>query len=160
MSQLLGRLNGIGTPVGGVSWTPPQSDVEVAQRVLVFLEDRRVLYSPYEVEMPQHCVASVAEIRQFLTEQLMTGGIADELVGALRGMRAACREFMETISEQVAMEREFHLGNFLSGSGGWIFNQALGKLRGVFGVQIAQMAVRYGVDVPDELVPSLPAEDA
>jgi hypothetical protein len=29
---------------------------EVAREAIVFLEDRRVLYSPYEVEMPHHVV--------------------------------------------------------------------------------------------------------
>jgi hypothetical protein len=39
-------LTGISTPVFGVSWTPPESDREVVRKLVVFLEDRRALYSP------------------------------------------------------------------------------------------------------------------
>lgn len=159
LSEILGRLNGISTPVGGVSWTPPQSDVEVARRVLVFLEDRRVLYSPYEVEMPDHCVASVLEIRRFLTEQLAAGGIGDDLSGPLRAMRAACRKFLEEMDAGRARDERWQPGDVM-GSAGWRFNQALGEMRGVFGVHVAQLAVRYGLDVPEALDVIVPASDS
>ena len=155
LSEIISRLNGISTPVGGVSWTPPQPDVTVARRVLVFLEDRRVLYYPSEAETPKYCVASVIEIRRFLTDQLAAGGIADDLAGPLRAMRAACRKFLSEIdADEAARERPW------LGSAGWVFNQALGEMRGVFGIHIAQLAVRYGLDVPDPLAAILPADDA
>ena len=42
----------------------------------------------------------------------------------------------------------------------WEFERALGEMRGVFGVHAAQIAVRYGIDVPDELAIILPAIDS
>lgn len=39
-------------------------------RVIAFLEDRRVLYAPDELEVPSHCVHSVLEIRHFLSGEL------------------------------------------------------------------------------------------
>jgi hypothetical protein len=36
---------------------------------------------------------------------------------------------------------------------------ALGELRAIFGVQIAQLAVKYGIDVEEELASILPIED-
>ena len=57
-ADVASRVSGISTPIFGVSWTPPVSDVAVARRIVTFLEDRRVLYSPYEVEVPEHVVAS------------------------------------------------------------------------------------------------------
>ena len=157
-SEIVSRLNGISTPVGGVSWTPPTPDVAVVRRLLVFLEDRRVLYSPYEAEMPGHCVASVLEIRRFLTDQLADGGIGEDLTGPMRAIRAACRKFLDEIdADQVDAERLRSAG--LLGTAGWVFNQALGELRGVFGVHIAQLAVRYGLDVPEALSSTLPVDD-
>ncbi len=159
LSEIMTRLNGISTPVGGVSSTPPQPDVAVVRRVLVFLEDRRVLYSPYEAEVPEHCVDSVLEIRRFVTGQLTAGGIAEDLAGPLRAMRAACRKFLDQVGASEHKHRHgLHLDVRLGGAG-WVFNQALGEMRGVFGLHVAQLAVRYGLDVPEPLSTILPADD-
>ncbi len=45
-TEIAHRLTGISSPFFGVSWVPPEADVTIAQRVLVFLEDRRVLFAP------------------------------------------------------------------------------------------------------------------
>lgn len=43
------RVTGISTPVFGVSWSDPgPSETEIVRRFLVFLEDRRVLYNPFD----------------------------------------------------------------------------------------------------------------
>jgi hypothetical protein len=65
-SEIANRLTGISIPLGGVSWQPNDLAVSAARRLIAFLEDRRVLYAPEELEMPQHCVHSVLEIRHFL----------------------------------------------------------------------------------------------
>jgi hypothetical protein len=59
------------------------------------LEDRRVLFNPYEVEDPEHVVASVLDIRRQMTDILAEGGIADALSAPLRTIRAAARKFMD-----------------------------------------------------------------
>ena len=68
--QIIKRLNGISTPVFGVSWNPSQTDKDQAKEIINFLEDRRVLYNPSDMEMPDHCVQSVLEIRRFLTDKI------------------------------------------------------------------------------------------
>jgi len=90
-SEVASRLTGVSTPIFGVSWQPPQSDVDAVKRTLVFLEDRRVLYAPDEAEVPKHCVDSVLRMREFLTDQLASGGVPDDVAGSLRAMRAAAR---------------------------------------------------------------------
>lgn len=151
VSEIASRLTGISTPLGGASWEPGVSDVEVARRVLTFLEDRRVLYTPFEAEMPEHCVASVLQIREFLTDELTKGGVADELTASMRAMRASCRKFLDTVGPAPPSPQPF------GGPAGWAFNQALGELRGVFGVHIGQLAVRYDVELPDHMAEMLPA---
>ncbi|CCV09588.1 conserved hypothetical protein [Mesorhizobium metallidurans STM 2683] len=45
------RVTGISTPVFGVSWSGPgPAETEIVRRFLVFLEDRRVLYNPFDME--------------------------------------------------------------------------------------------------------------
>jgi len=64
------RITGISVPFFGVSWNPPESERKIAKRIISFLEDRRVLYSPYDMEMPMHCVESIIEIRKYLTDEI------------------------------------------------------------------------------------------
>lgn len=49
--DILGRLTGFSTPFIGVSWDPSNTEKDVAKSVIAFLEDRRVLYVPSEVEI-------------------------------------------------------------------------------------------------------------
>jgi hypothetical protein len=91
------RVNGVSTPIFGVSWTPPTVDVDVARRVVAFIETRRVLFSSYTNEVPEECVQSVVAIRSFLSDVIGAGGIADELVEPLRLMRRYCVRFLERV---------------------------------------------------------------
>jgi hypothetical protein len=122
--------------------------------VVAFLEDRRVLFVPSEMEAPDHCVQSVLEIRRFLTNELQALCGGGELEASLRAMRAACRKLMNTVggrSDIIAFGA--HSGHWAS----WKFNGALGELRGVFGIHIAQLAGAHGLDVEGDLATILPA---
>ena len=68
--QLAKRLTGISTPIGGISWTPPIDERNVAKQLLVFLEDRHALYMPYDMEVGPYVMHSIIEIRQRLTSDL------------------------------------------------------------------------------------------
>ena len=57
--EIVNRLTGFSIPVFGVSWNPPEPEVAVARRVLAFLEDRRVLFNPYHLEVEYQCIDSV-----------------------------------------------------------------------------------------------------
>lgn len=95
-------MNGLSTPIVGISWVPPTSDVAVARRIIAFVEVRRVLFSSYTNEVPDQWARSVIEIRDFLTEVVGAGGIGDELMIPVRRMRAYCLKFLENtgISER------------------------------------------------------------
>lgn len=59
--EILNRLNGVSCQVFGISWNPPEPDRAIAQRVVTFLEDRRVLYTPSEVEARSLCSICFAD---------------------------------------------------------------------------------------------------
>jgi hypothetical protein len=158
-NDITSRLTGISIPVFGISWTPPASERDAAKRVVTFLEDRRVLYNPSELEMPEHCVMSVIDIRRHLTDELQKIDGDGELAKQLRAMRAACRKFLDTVHAPneyyEIVEHGLSRGHFAS----WVFGSALGELRGVFGLHLAQIAAAYGLDVEDDLASILPAKD-
>lgn len=153
--EIIKRLNGISTPIFGVSWNPNQTDKDQAKEIIAFLEDRRVLYNPSEMEIPSHCVSSVLEIRRFLTQKI---GVTQnkELLESLRAMRAACRKFLEAVGASEDIVRfGSHSGHWAS----WSFNGSIGELRGVFGVHITKIAAMYGLDVESDLSTILPTAD-
>jgi hypothetical protein len=154
-SEIASRVTGFSTPIFGVSWTPPEPDVRIARAVILFLEDKRVLYDPLEVEVEQYCIQSVLSIRQFLTDTLSRQEQGAELTDHLRAMRAACRGFLgsvgwskdseswHTLSRSVNLRDLYH---------------ALGELRATFGLHIAHIAVKYGLDIEPPLDATLPPD--
>jgi hypothetical protein len=160
-AQLAARINGISTPFGGVSWVPPVPDVEVAFKVITFVEARRVLFSTYSDEVPSECVRSVIEIRNFLTETIGQGHIGDKLEEPLRAARRYCNRFLTRVGSTEASvplgDRDRHLFN----DGQWhmrdyYFGEALGELRAGVCLQVAVIAVTYDLDVEDDLANVLP----
>lgn len=150
------RITGLSCAVFGVSWNPPEPRRDAAQRVITFLEDRRVLFVPSSMEVPEHCVTSVLDIRRFLTSELQLPVESDALTLGLRAMRAACRKFLDVVGADDEIVR---FGAYPGHRASWVFNGALGELRGVFGVHLAQLAVQYGLGVEDDLATILPGED-
>jgi hypothetical protein len=153
--EVIGRITGFSVPIFGVSWNPPQPDVSAARKVLVFLEDRRVLYNPYNIEAEDQCIYSVTEIRKFLTEIIGNLGDKSELAAHLRAIRAACRAFFNTIGPDGGrgrFKRSRWDGSFESP-----FFTALGELRATIGIHVAAIAVMHGLDVEGELASIMPA---
>lgn len=153
--EIAARLTGFSTPIFGVSWNPTDSEVAVARRVVTYLEDRRVLYVPSEVELPDHCVHSVLDIRRFLTAELGNLASDGQLAKSLSAMRAACRKFLTTVQQDSG--RIIRFGADRSHYASWVFIGALGELRGVVGLHVAAIAAAFGLDVEPELSTILPA---
>jgi hypothetical protein len=155
--EIVSRVTGLSCPVFGVSWNPPEAEVVKARRVIAFLEDRRVLYVPSEMERPDLCVRSVCEIRGFLTEEIGRASVDSDLTQSLRAMRGACRKFLNALGPEDSEVARFgaHPGHWAS----WEFNGALGELRGVVGLHVARIAAEYGLGVENNLARILPEAD-
>jgi hypothetical protein len=148
LSEIISRVTGITVGPVGISWEPAEAEIELARRVIAFLEDRRVLYTPGELQVPSYCSQSVLEIRTFLTTELGHLDSGSQLAQHLRAMRAACRKFLDLAQTQKDWQP------FDS-----TFSGALGELRGVFGIHVALIAVKYRLDVEDNLATIFPAQD-
>ena len=158
LGQWAGRLTGFSTPLFGASWQPIAAERDVARELLTRLEDRRVLYSPSFAEVPNHCIQSVIEVRHILTDALTRLSNKGVLADHIRAMGAASRRFLERIGSEATPDYDAmrQHGHYLS----WEFLDALGQLRGIFGVHIAIVAARFNLDVHGELASVLPAEPA
>jgi hypothetical protein len=104
--QLAKRLTGISTPIGGLSWSRPVDERDVAKKLLVFLEDRRSLFMPYNREVGIYVAESMLEIRQRLTKDMEKVSRSSLLGESISAMGAGCRKFLtETQDDTRRMHR-------------------------------------------------------
>jgi hypothetical protein len=160
-SEIAARLNGISTPIFGLSWQPPGPDVEAAREAIAFLQERGALFGPHVVQDPKYVIESILDIRVEMTRIMAPGRLNAELMSSLRTIRAACRKFTNTLGGHVVSGR-LHIPATALGVENVPeigFNQALGELRGVVGAEVAKMAAAHGLDVEDGLANILPVED-
>lgn len=156
--EIANRITGFEIPVfgGGLSWNPPTLDIEVARRLLTFLEDRRALYNPYDLETPEYVVRSILDIREQLTSDLEQLEHSTPLAESIRAMRAACRKFLDQV-EATGSRLRYRLRRRIWDLDEINFFLALGELRAIIGIHAAQISVRYGIDVEETLVSIFPA---
>lgn len=62
LSNLARRITGFSTPFFGVSWNPPAAERDTVRAILTFLEDRRVLFNPYHIEVEYEVRQSILKI--------------------------------------------------------------------------------------------------
>lgn len=161
LEEIKTRSTGLSLPVvGGVQWNPPESQRAIARRVIRFLEDRRVLYVPHDVEIAEYCAQSVLEIRQMLTTEL---GNLDESCGqlyySLQAMRLACRRFLDRTQGPEGGSRRFRRPYSHYDIENQTFFTALGELRAAIGVHVAIIAAQHSLDIEGDLATILPAAE-
>jgi hypothetical protein len=142
------RLTGIACPIGGISWKPPVDEQDKSRRLLTYLEDRRALYQPYDMEVGPYVVKSILDIRERLTADLEEVSKSSVLGESLVAMRAACRDFLN--KTQVPDKRGYFMGAMII--------SALGSLRAVLGIHIARVACAYDLEVTEPLASAVPAD--
>jgi hypothetical protein len=155
VKSILLRIQGISIMGTGISWKTSEPDRQIALKIISYLEDRRVLFNNYELEIPDHCVQSVLQIREFLTTQIGELKSKDlSIIDNLESLRAACRKFLDNVQDS---ESQIILKNsFDGGPKSWTFFTALGELRAMFGVHIAIIAAKYEIGINDDLANILP----
>lgn len=138
----------------GLNWERTPGDEAVARAVVVFLEDRRLLFGERHIEDEAHCVASALECRSFLTNQILDAAPGKPLEATLKAMRAAFRQFVDRGGPH---GRNFQHRYSIHETDP--FSLALGDLRTQVGEQLARIAWRYDIEIDDELARILPPQD-
>ena len=145
------RLTGGSTPLGGVQWERKDDDREIARRVLNHLADRRMLWKDFSAEIEEHCVASANRVREQIGTHLDNPEISDGLTQQLRLLQRLFRDFVDQVGPT---GDDWH--RHWSPVGTDPLSMALGRLRGLVGVQIGQLAAQYDLDVSEELATIVP----
>lgn len=140
-------------PFAAVQWEHKDDDAEIARRVLNLLADRRMLWKDFSLEIEEHCVRSADETRKGLGLHLDNPEIGPDLIRRLQLLQRLFRDFIDEVG---------------SGGGDWgrpwrsvgtdPLSVALGKLRGLVGVQVGEMAAEFGLEVSDELAAIIPVQ--
>jgi len=146
--KLLKKITGISCPFFGVSWNPSKTDREKIKKWLVYLEDRRLLFNPFHLEVPIWISESIIDIRAKITDLISEFDDNSEVIEILRTMRSACRRYLDQtykLQSKGFMER--------------VIIQNLIELRSVFGVCIAKLSIMYGIDLEEEITEIIPLLD-
>ncbi len=152
-SDLASRLTGISCPVFGLSWNPAETQRNIAKRIIIFLEGRRVLFDEYGSEALCQCIESVTKIKEYLTSELPSIDDNSELNTYIRAMRKASNKLLSCFPQNKQNKCKYCKEGTHEY---WYFVSAIGELRGIFGVMIGQIAKAYGLDVEDELAQIIP----
>ena len=143
------NITGLSCPIFGIQWNAPAIEADEAKKVITFLEDKRVLFNPANMEDSMHCAQSVIGIRSELTKVLQVFPSNSNLAKQLRHMRKACQEFSDKIGTPQVILFDPPVRTS-------ILERALFKLREKCGVSAAEIAVAYGLDVDDGLASIIP----
>lgn len=151
--EIIKRITGFSTPFFGVSWEPSEIERDKARRLLTFLEDQRLLLGNYEFLLKdiEYLIDALYRLRNKLTEELEALDQSSPLTKLISSMRSACRKCLDSIQ-------------MYNGSGGTysfrehrVYFAAIGELRAILGLQIAQICARYELDISEELGSILPS---
>lgn len=131
-----------------VTWEMTKRNKEIAQGIIRYLEDRRLLFGPrgQHPNDPIYCLKSAQGLRTYLGEQFETGEPGKALTQAIQEMRRACRNFIDRAGPEAATFQEDR-DSFIA---------AASELRTTLGFYVAALASRYGLSVDDDLASILP----
>jgi len=142
------EITGLSLPWFGVTWQYREADGDIARRLLVYLEDSRVLFEPLNAQSFVAASPSANDIREMITVELGNANAGAELSEAMRTIRAAARRFMTDLDriEQANLEPQQERERQVL---------ALGEMRGRANPVIAAIADKYNVEVEEELAAAL-----
>lgn len=148
LKDIFNWITGFSTPFFGVTWQPRETERDSALKIILYLQTKRVLSSPTELEIPKYCMQSVLDIKQFLTSMLLEVHAKDNLVLYLKEMILACNScltYTTLISPSSIWGEDFsdeELDFFLK----------LSLFRKSIAVDVEQLAKVYKLDVDTSFV--------
>ena len=92
------EINGFSTSIGGISWNKTTSSKEVFTYLFFFLESKRILVNPIDMEFKDWCIKSVLEIKQYLVRITQEIKLKDFDANIIRNLIDACNHYLDVVS--------------------------------------------------------------
>jgi len=144
------RIKGMSGFGFGISWDYSESEQAIAKKVISFLEFKRVLVNPAEMEIPEHCATSVIEIKNFLVGELPKVKDKKALQVCLREMCSACNKFLDELPTE-----NRHKIIYKNTNGNWedaSYSRILKEFRDTFIECIKTITTEYKIEIPNKLI--------
>ena len=134
------ELNGFSTSIGGISWNKTTSSKELFTHLLFFLESKRILVNPIELEFKDWCIESVLEIKQQLVNITQEVKLKDFDADRIRNLIDACNNYLDTVTPMNLT------GIIYKKDGRWedlSFDRAMKEFRASFKQEIEKIEKKY-----------------
>ena len=148
------ELNGISLPFGGISWNKTKSKKDIFSFLLIYLESKRILINPIEMEKKEWCMESVLEIKKQLVAITEKADFKKDDLAIIRNMIEACNQYLDAVSK---MDLPFIIYKSQESKGMWSdlnFDNAMKRFRKSFKNEISAIEKRYRLSfnktIPDE----------
>ena len=135
------ELNGFSTSIAGISWNKTTSSKEMFTHLLFFLESKRILVNPIELEIKDWCIESVLEIKQQLVNITQEVKLKDFDADRIRNLIDACNHYLDVVTPmdwpRIIYKKDGEHWADLS------FDRAMKKFRASFKKEIEQIEKKY-----------------
>lgn len=146
------KINGISIPVGGISWEYTKSKKKGIQELFDYLESKRILTNPIEMEKKEWSEKSAIEIKNKLVEILSKYDYDYIAIKTIKSMLDACNEFLDDMLKVDASGIIYK--NSQSDWGNMRYSVAMKKFRENFRNNIDLLAEVYEIqflkEIPEE----------
>ena len=152
LQEFIERIDGLETPVGGISLNRRPPRREVILTLITELADRRVLFHPdCLLSYPNSrsdLIGSTEKMRENIKQALVK--LAPELEARLyiKNLRDACHHFQTFVERTYISDETVYTDNFR--------REAIMKLRGTFGINLAALVRLYSVPIDENLTRIIP----
>lgn len=143
------KLNGISVPIGGISWEYTESGQKGIQEMFYYLESKRLLINPKEMEKKEWSEKSAIEIKNKLVDILSRYKYDQNIITIIKQMVDACNEFLDNM--QRVEVRGILYKNLQSDWEDLEYGVAMKKFRETFRDNIKLLAETYNITFSKEI---------
>lgn len=143
------KITGISVPFGGVSWEYTEPEQKGIQDLFFYLESKRILTNPMDMEIKEWCEQSAIEIKNTLVSVFSKADYPQDTITCIRSMMNACNVFLDDM-------RKVNITGIIykNGNGDWAhsgYSTAMKKFRKVFRDNIGLLSLAYNLTFPKEI---------